>query len=771
MKPAYFLVASFVLALSLPVSSGMLGRPLPRPEDPPVSRFIVKPAAGVRDIATVAGDDAGRVAGLLLKASRRMSQGSTLVEVDQELPVATARDVARRMMATGHYRYVVPDLRRHAEMVPNDPRYSEQWHLQPSTSAAGGANFQTAWDSYTGSPAVVVAVLDTGLARHNDIDTNLADGLGQIVPGYDFIACDGRGCPTAGDGNGRDADPSDPGDFFGRDTSSWHGTHVTGTIAALTNNSLGVSGAAPNVRVMPVRVLGRGGGYDSDIIDAINWVAGESVPDAPALTSVVKVINLSLGGDGPCDEPMQEAVDNAVAAGITVVIAAGNESDPASQHSPGNCDNVITVHAHNIQGGEAWYSNFGPDVEISGPGGDDEVDTEVLSTIDGGTRTPLFDSKYANYQGTSMATPHVAAAAALLYSKNINLTPAQVLAALTAGSRPFPAGAGSPCNTSLCGAGMLDASLALAQVATEALADITPEINPPAMVTDQERAQMVTFPTVTISTVSMPVTTVVSGATDSAFSVDGGAFSSSARLVQPGSTVQVRHRAAAVSNAQATSTLGVGALQLSFVSQTLPFDIKPDPFAFAARTNVALNATMTSLAITISGIDTPAPVSITGGSYNLGCAKRGVFTSGDGEITNGMRVCVQHQAAATPGTTSTTTLTIGGVSGTFSSTTIPPDTTPSGFSFGALSAVPLSSVVTSKTVLIRGINTASPVSVAGGEYSLGCAPDGFTSAAGSILPGQSLCVRHTSAALPNQITTTSLTIGGIIGTFISRTPK
>src|SRR5690606_31257016 len=152
---------------------------------------------------------------------------------------------------------------------------------------------------------VVVAVLDTGITRHGDLDAN-------VLPGYDFISDAGK----ANDGDGRDNDPSDPGDWVTlnqcpggnrAENSSWHGTHVAGTIAAVTNNAKGVAGTAFGARILPVRVLGTCGGYDSDIADAIVWAAGGSVSGVPTNANPAEVINLSLGGGGACGRTSQNA--------------------------------------------------------------------------------------------------------------------------------------------------------------------------------------------------------------------------------------------------------------------------------------------------------------------------------------------------------------------------------------------------------------------------------------------------------------------------------
>ena len=238
-----------------------------------------------------------------------------------------------------------------------------------------------------------MAVLDTGYRPHVDL-------VGNIIPGYDFIIS----TAVSNDGNGRDPDASDPGDWTATRNSSWHGTHTAGTIGAVTNNSLGVAGVAFNAQIQPVRVLGTGGGFTSDITDAIVWASGGSVAGVPNNTTPANVINMSLGGSGACSSAMQTAINGAVGRGTVVVVSAGNSNIDAKNQNPANCKKVIPVAAVGRKGGKASYSNFGNIVKIAAPGGD--LNEFVYSTLNFGTTTPAGDA-YAGYQGTSMAAPHL----------------------------------------------------------------------------------------------------------------------------------------------------------------------------------------------------------------------------------------------------------------------------------------------------------------------------------------------------------------------------
>jgi serine protease len=342
------------------------------------------------------------------------------------------------------------------QWLANDSLMSQQWSLG---SGVGGIRAPQAWD-ITPSGSVQVAVIDTGIRSHQDLD-------GKRVSGYDMISQEF----IASDGNGRDADESDPGDFDDDFTcsgsysfmSSWHGTHVAGIIGATTNNGTGIAGVAPNARIQSVRALGRCGGTAEDVADSIRWAAGVPVVGVPANPMPSKILNLSLGGSGPCETVEQSAVDAAIARGAIVVVAAGNDETLASDFSPANCKGVITVAASTLLGDLASYSNFGSLVSISAPGGDGGNQPGIISTLNGGITSPAAPS-YANYMGTSMAAPHVAGVVALMVARDPSLTSGQVLNRLKSATRAFPAGSECAAAPGACGAGLLDAPNSVATV-------------------------------------------------------------------------------------------------------------------------------------------------------------------------------------------------------------------------------------------------------------------------------------------------------------------
>ncbi len=384
-----------------------------------------------------------RLVGLKLTYFRQMSGDAHVLKLPAKLPEADVFAIARQLMTLPEVEYAEPDSIKRIGLTPNDPLYTQQWHY----FGPFGIRLPEAWDVTTGASSVVVAVIDTGiLFTHPDL-------AARTVAGYDFIS----DVWTANDGDGRDADPGDPGDWVAANDcgpgepaqgSSWHGSHVAGTIGAASNNGVGVAGINWAAWILPVRVLGRCGGYTSDIVDGMVWAAGLSVPGVPPNANPARVLNLSLWGAGSCSFAEQNAIMFVLNAGATVVIIAGNANADASGYSPGNCNGVITVAATDSNGDRASFSNYGSIVEISGPG------DGVLSTGNAGPTTPGAHT-YTWKSGTSMAAPHVAGVASLLLSLRPGLTPDQVLQVLQYGATPWQAG--SSCNASICGTGIVNA--------------------------------------------------------------------------------------------------------------------------------------------------------------------------------------------------------------------------------------------------------------------------------------------------------------------------
>jgi serine protease len=475
-------------------------------EDPSAARVIVKFRSGsllarAAAATAAAGTVSPQQAALL---ARRLSlplvDGPGLGPRMQALRGAglSSSQLAARLAAMPEVEWAVPDQRRRAAAVlPNDPYLGDnqaqvtptagQWYLRaPTTTLVSAINAVGAWDITTGSPAVTVAVLDTGVRLdHPDL-------AGKLWPGYDFV--DDR--DTANDGDGRDADPSDPGDWTSSGecsagepafASSWHGTQVAGLIGAATDNGLGIAGAARNVMLLPVRVLGRCGGWDSDILAAMRWSGGLSA-DPVANAHPARVINMSLGSTGSCPASYRDVIGELVAAGVVVVVAGGNDAGLAV-NTPANCAGAIAVAGVRHLGSKVGYSNVGPEMAVAAPAGNCVNLTgaclyPLMTTSNSGSTSPgenIYSDSYNYSVGTSFATPLVAATAGLMLSVDPTLQPAQVKSVLQATARTFPAtGADAGvvacrapgaveqiecyCTATTCGAGLLDAAAALARV-------------------------------------------------------------------------------------------------------------------------------------------------------------------------------------------------------------------------------------------------------------------------------------------------------------------
>ncbi len=456
-----------------------------------------------------------------------------LLHFARPLTAEQAERVAARVAALPEVAWVAANTRERRQAVavnpPSDPYFggpAGQWWLhavQGSNNNAiearlrGVPGFLPAWlGTSSGSATAVVAVLDSGIICHPDLG-NVAPGCigGAILPGYDFVT----DSVYANDGDGRDADPRDPGDWvnaadrsqdaarFGTcelEDSSWHGTIIAGIVAAQTDNGLGVAAINWNGRVLPVRVAGKCGADLADIIEGIRWAAGlpackrsdgagGCAEFAPPNPHPARIINISFGGSAACGAAYQQAIDDVRAApggGAVVIAAAGNTWGAPSR--PASCQRVIGVAALNRDGFKANYANFGAGLAIATVGGDDDdgawgralganslADSGVL-TIGNGGRTAPGDCALAGTDcyfyafGTSFSAPIVSGAVSLMLSINPGLSVSQIEQGLARSARPHVgtgvAGFGlcsqsNPgrclCTTGTCGAGILDAVQAL----------------------------------------------------------------------------------------------------------------------------------------------------------------------------------------------------------------------------------------------------------------------------------------------------------------------
>jgi serine protease len=581
----------------------------------PVRQLIVKLRDGSTG-AAVGGRASLRefelATGTELTHVRELAGGSSLVALRAPVPLAEARNIAAALARHGGVEYAEPDVMFKRLAVPNDPRYAGwQWNLfEPTTTftgtltsgsgsksavATGGANLPSAWDITQGGSGVVVAVIDTGIVNHPDLNGVATPApyvpSGRFVGGYDFVSSD-VGSPVlapnfvANDGDGRDPDPTDPGDWLaaadncedgtsGPLDSSWHGTHMAGVVAAAGNNGTGIAGIGWNVRVQPLRALGRCGGSLSDIAEAIRWAAGLDVPGIPANPTPARVISLSLGSSDQCSRATQAAVDAAIAAGSVVVAATGNESDIVLI-SPANCRGVIAVTGHTINGENADYANIGAATTISAPGGGSPISLGAGGPTDdpnwtgyyvwstllfGATGPSSSDSQgrsgagYGGFTGTSVAAPHVAGAAALIKSLLPSASVDQVRSFLVDNARPFPAGSACTAGSSFegrCGAGLLDAGAAISRAIL---------IAPPVIVTGPQSTAIVEGQTATLSVAAAGAATLryqwkrngvdIAGATSPSYTTPALSVGDSGTRY----SVSVTNALGAVTSAEATITV------------------------------------------------------------------------------------------------------------------------------------------------------------------------------------------------------------------------
>ncbi len=465
---------------------------------PPTTHIIVKWRDGTASTASAAGARTQKLStstGVRLTRKQQITFETDVLELDRALGADDARALLARMAQDPNVEYAVADERRWAHAVPTDPLYADQWYFQSVEIAATRA--EQAWDDSVGSNATIVAVLDTGVRfEHPDL-VRLALG-GKLLDGFDFISQ----TPFANDGNGRDSDASDPGDFVTsaetqqapfttceESNSSWHGTRVASLIGALTNNGEGLAGSGWNTLILPVRVLGKCGGTDQDIIAGMRWAAGLPVSGQPVNPTPAHIINLSLGGAGACSAAYQAAIDEITARGVLIVASVGNEG--AAVAAPANCNGVLGVTGIRHAGTKVGFSNLGPGAGIGAPGGNCVNTTitpqtpclfPITAAVNSGAQAPAA-STYTDHLGninvgTSFAAPLVAGAAALMHSLNSQLTPAQYIAVLQDTASPFPASSTTTttvchvpagdvqqleciCTTATCGAGMLNTRAAI----------------------------------------------------------------------------------------------------------------------------------------------------------------------------------------------------------------------------------------------------------------------------------------------------------------------
>jgi serine protease len=491
-------IALAVLAIAMPAlsqSQEYNGAPVRWPVSTATDRIIVKWRGGAGTSAMAATvQKLSMRPGLSVNGKQAIADSLEVMLLSRKIEANELASVIEQLQSEPQIEYAAPDLRRHIHALPADPLIAEQWYLlstQPSATRA-----EQAWDVTLGSVSTIVAVLDTGV-RFEHPDLGRTSQGGKVLPGYDFVS----NVNVANDGDGRDADPSDPGDWVTSTdlqlaglgdcevgNSSWHGTRVAGLIGAHTNNGIGVAGAGWNTLILPVRVLGKCGGFDSDIIAGMRWAAGLSVSGAPPNLTPARIVNLSLGGEGACSTAYQSTIDELSEAGVLVVASVGNEGGPVS--APANCVGALGVTGLRHVGTKVGFSNVGPSIGLGAPGGNC-VNTgfgqpclfSLIVATNFGAQTPARSgyTDAINFNvGTSFSAPLVTSAAALMHSVNSRLGPAQFISLLKETATPFPvsndpavpscrvpASAGDlqtsecSCSHQTCGNGMLNTGAAV----------------------------------------------------------------------------------------------------------------------------------------------------------------------------------------------------------------------------------------------------------------------------------------------------------------------
>ena len=469
---------------------------------------------------STAGNPTLRMRHLALRAGMPLRSGRHLTALSHVVTAEgmTSRQLAEQLARQPDVEYAVEDRLLRPTAAPNDPAYTTvpigsggpvagQWYMRtPTSTFISAINVEPAWNLTTGSSSVVVAVLDSGI-RFDHPDLRRVSEGGNLLDGWDFVSDDARSNDGAA---GRDGDASDPGDWVTASDlttlsscagahvsdSSWHGTKTAGLIGALTDNNLGIASVGRNVRVLPVRVLGKCAAFESDLIAGARWAAGLPVPGVPDNAHPARVLSISLGDTGSCPQSFQDAFNEIHNAGAVVVASAGNSVGHAVG-TPGNCPHVIAVAALRHVGTKVGFSDIGAEISLSAPGGNCVNDPRlapclypIMTTSNAGTTTPVAGGTYTDSTnpsiGTSFSAPLVAGAAALMLSANPHLTPADVLSQLKQSARPFPttgaeSGSGAIprceqpnpagqsqydqlecyCTTTTCGAGMLDVGAAV----------------------------------------------------------------------------------------------------------------------------------------------------------------------------------------------------------------------------------------------------------------------------------------------------------------------
>ncbi len=570
--------------------------------------------------------------------------------------------------------FVSPEYIRQPLVFPNDPLFQgnlvqgNQSYLYEGTYSAHAPG---AWDITTGSETSVIAIVDTGVLNHPELQERSVPGIG-----YDFVSANNPDDFTnANDGDGRDSDPTDPGDHCLGQASSWHGTEVASVAGAQANDAQGIAGIDWNARLLHARALGRCGGTDADIIDAVRWSAGITVPGLPVNDNPAQVVNLSIGGTTECTLAWQDVIDQLNELNVNVVIAAGNEAMNALRSAPANCANVITVASSDMNGElDSFFTNYGLKVTVGAPGRD-----ILLATNEGITDYVETGNTYVKESGTSLSAAIVSGTVSLMHSLNPDLTSADVRAILQHSATPF--GQTGECSGYYCGAGVLNMSRALTMTRDNSYNPdrnqerdiINAQVSPlPLDVETQSslfgyrdiRYYQIDAPTDGMLTISSSSEENLFGylldARYGVLALDDD--SSGNRQFRVASTVTAGRYYLAVERSRNRTQDGENTFSLY---ANLGTD-QPDPFSFDAISNAPGNSTITSNTVEISGLSATALMTISGGFYSL---NGGALTSIQALVSNGDLVTLAVKTAGAGQSTAAAQLSVGAYSTTFEVTT------------------------------------------------------------------------------------------------------
>ncbi len=575
------------------------------------------------------------------------------------------------------------EYKRYLLAQPNDPLYAGNQSALGDQSYLYDGEFSMrapgAWDITTGSQSAVIAIVDTGvLPQHPELTARSIDGLG-----YDFVSADQPGDFTsANDGDGRDDNPLDPGDFCGTKPSSWHGTGVASVAAGNSNDAIGIAGVDWNARLLHARALGKCGGTDADIIDAIRWSAGLPVPGLPINQIPATVVNLSIGGPTECTPAWQNVINELNNLGIPFVIAAGNEANNALRSSPANCADVITVGSHTPGGDlDSGFSNYGLKVAVAAPGRN-----IIMATNTGVQDADIAGNDYHRETGSSFSAALVSGAISLMQSLDPGLSPNAIRGILQQSAVPFAAE--GDCSNYYCGAGILNLSQAVRltrdggydassnaenNVITAQLTNLEPGTRVDGALfgyRDIRYYKLTTTETGLLTVQSESDTDLYGYLLDDKFSVltldDDSHTAFNFRVaarVPPGNYFLAVERA--------TNRRSDGESTFSLDAE-LVMD-QPDPFNFSAVSNAALNAPVTSESVRLSGLPESTIISVSGGFYSV---NGGEFMDSQGTVNNGDTLIVSLQSAAAIDTQTSLMVSVGAYATEFSVTTGDGSTTP-----------------------------------------------------------------------------------------------